>query len=97
MRFRFQPHEGGVRLIFPTERGDRIKYSVFFVADGDEHPSVRPRSVADARQRVTFTPDAEVAFDAAEYASGRDAALVRANLLFGASDGGPVHIVVKPA
>jgi len=37
-----------------------------------------------------------VAFDAAEYASGRDAALVRANLYFKESDGGPVHIVVRP-
>jgi hypothetical protein len=46
---------------------------------------------------VTFAPDAEVAFDAAEYASGRDAALVRCNLLFPASNGDPVHIVVKPA
>ena len=96
VRFRFQPHEGGVRLIFPTEQGDRIKYSVFFDADGDEHPTVGNRSVSDGNQRVTFAPDAEVAFDAAGYASGRDAALVRANLFFKASDGGPVHIVVKP-
>jgi hypothetical protein len=96
VRFRFQPHEGGVRLIFPTEQGDRIKYSVFFDADGDEHPTVGNRSVSDGNQRVSFAPDAEVAFDAAGYASGRDAALVRANLFFKASDGGPVHIVVKP-
>jgi len=96
VRFRFQPHEGGVRVIFPTEQGDRIKYSVFFDADGDEHPTVGNRSVSDGNQRVTFAPDAEVAFDAAGYASGRDAALVRANLFFKASDGGPVHIVVKP-
>ena len=97
VHFRYQPHEGGVRLIFPTQAGDRIKYSVFFVAEADEHPTVGTRSVADARQRVTFSPDAEVAFDAAEYASGRDAALVRANLYFKESDGGPVHIVVRPA
>ena len=97
VHFRFQPHEGGVRLIFPTERGDRIKYSVFFGADGDEHPTVGTNSVSDTLQRVTFAPDAEVAFDAAEYASGRDAALVRANLYFKESDGGPVHIVVRPA
>jgi hypothetical protein len=97
VHFRFQPHEGGVRLIFPTERGDRIKYSVFFHADGDEHPTVGTHSVSDTLQRVTFAPDAEVAFDAAEYASGRDAALVRANLYFKESDGGSVHIVVRPA
>jgi hypothetical protein len=96
VRFRFEPHEGGVRLTFPTERGDRIKYSVFF-RNGDEHPTVGEHSVSDGRQRVTFSPDAEVAFDAAEYASGRDAALVRANLYFRASDGGPVHIVARPA
>jgi hypothetical protein len=97
VHFRFQPHEGGVRLIFPTEPGDRIKYSVFFDAHGDERPTVGNHSVSDATQRVQFAPDAEVAFDAAEYASGRDAALVRANLYFKESDGGPVHIVVKPA
>ena len=97
VHFRFQPHEGGVRLIFPTEKGDRIKYSVFFASDGDQHPTVGNRSVSDGRQRLTFAPDAEVAFDAAEYASGRDAALVRCNLLFPASNGDPVHIVVKPA
>ena len=96
VHFRFQPHEGGVRLIFPTERGDRIKYSIFFDADGDEHPTVGNRSVSDGNQRVTFAPDAQVALDAAGYASGRDARLVRANLYFNASDGGPVHIVVKP-
>jgi hypothetical protein len=96
VHFRFQPHEGGVRLIFPTERGDRIKYSVFFDADGDEHPTVGNRSVSDGNQRVTFAPDAQVALDAAGYASGRDARLVRANLYFNASDGGPVHIVVEP-
>ena len=95
VRFRFQPHEGGVRLIFPTERGDRIKYSVFF-RNGDGHPTVGRRSIADSRQRVTFSPDAEVAFDADEYASGRDARLVRANLYFPESDGSPVHIVVRP-
>jgi hypothetical protein len=96
VHFRFQPHEGGVRLIFPTEPGDRIKYSVFFTNGGDR-PVVHGNSVADLRQRVSFAPAAEVAFDAAEYASGRDARLVRANLYFPASDGGPVHIVVKPA
>jgi hypothetical protein len=96
VHFRFEPHEGGVRLIFPTEKGDRVKYSVFFT-NGGERPTVGSNSVSDTSQRVQFAPAAEVVIDAAEYASGRDAALVRANLLFHASDGGAIHIVIKPA
>jgi hypothetical protein len=96
VHFRFEPHEGGVRLIFPTEKGDRIKFSVWFT-NGGERPTVGSNSVSDTTQRVEFAPAADVVVDAAEYASGRDAALVRANLLFHESDGGAVHIVVKPA
>ena len=98
VRFRFQPHEGGVRLIFPTERGDRIKYSVFFVADGDEHPTVGARS----RGRRAAAGDLH-ARRRGRVRRGRVRLGARRRdwsgrtCYFGASDGGPVHIVVKPA
>jgi hypothetical protein len=96
VRFRFQPLDSGVRLIFPTEAGDRIKYSVFF-REGDRLPRVEADRVFDDEQLVTFNPDAAVAFDSARYASGTDGRLVRANILFPASTGEPVRITVGPA
>jgi hypothetical protein len=95
VRFRFEPIEAGVRLIFPTERGDRIKFSVFFV-DRGPLPTVESDRVFDDEQRVTFVPDADVVFDAERYASGTDARLVRANILFHESTGDPVRITIGP-
>ena len=96
VRFRFEPIGAGVRLVFPTEPGDRVKFSVFFV-DRGPLPTVESDRVFDDEQRVTFVPDAEVAFDAERYASGTDARLVRANILFPASTGDPVRITIGPA
>lgn len=95
VRFRFQPLDTGVRLIFPTEPGDRIKYSVFFRDHGDQ-PQVQDDRVFDDEQLVTFDPPAEVALDSEPYASGTDARLVRANIFFPESDGGAVRITVGP-
>jgi hypothetical protein len=95
VRFRFEPIDAGVRLIFPTEPGDRVKFSVFF-ADHGPLPTVQSDRVFDDDQQVTFVPDAEVAFDAGRYASGTDARLVRANILFPESTGNPVRITIGP-
>ena len=57
---------------------------------------MQPDRVFDDGQLVTFNPAAEVAFDSERYASGVDAALVRANILFPESDGEPVRITVGP-
>ena len=95
VRFRFQPLDTGVRLIFPTEPGDRIKYSVFFRDHGDQ-PQVQDDRVFDDEQLVTFDPPAEVALDSEPYASGTDARLVRANIFFPESGGGAVRITVGP-
>lgn len=95
VRFRFQPLETGVRLIFPTESGDRIKFGVLFRA-GSHDPHVEKDRVFDDEQLVTFNPEATVAFDAESYASGTDARLVRANILFPASTGDPVRITIGP-
>jgi hypothetical protein len=95
VRFRFEPIGSGVRLIFPTERGDRIKYSVFFRERG-QRPRVEDDRVFDEEQVVTFHPHAEVAFDSERYSSGSDARLVRANILFPESSGEPVRVTVGP-
>jgi hypothetical protein len=95
VRFRYEPLASGVRLIFPTEAGDRIKYGVLFRA-GAHAPSVEADRVFDDEQLVTFDPEATVALDAATYASGTDGELVRANILFPAGSGGAVRITVGP-
>ena len=94
--FRFEPDGDRVRLAFPTQRGDRFKFSAFFRAAGPR-PRVTDHAIEGDGQRVGFNPSATVAFDDDVYASGRDARLIRANLFFPASDGGPIHITVGPA
>ena len=96
VRFRFEPIDAGVRAIVPTQPGDRIKYSVFFRDRSGGRPTVENDRVFDDDQVVTFHPPAEVAFDSDTYASGADARLVRANILFPESDGGAVRVTVGP-
>ena len=95
VRFRFEPVDSGVRMIVPTESGDRIKCSVFFRAS-EGRPRVEDDRVFDDEQLVTFHPPATVAIDSDDYASGVDGHLVRANILFPESRGDAVRVTVGP-
>ena len=71
----------GVRLIFPTEPGDRIKYSVFFV---ERRPAARRPRRSGLRQTAARDLRAASRGGVRRRALrlGRDARLVRANILF---------------
>jgi hypothetical protein len=76
-RFRFAPTACGVRMTVPARRGDRLRYSAFFAGS----PRAGGRSVADARQVVSFGSRASVS-RAGRHASGAEPRLTEMRLRF---------------
>jgi unsaturated chondroitin disaccharide hydrolase len=78
VRFRFAPTRCGVRLSLPARRGDRFGYSAWFT----RKPSLRGGRLVGGDQALSFTPRPASLRTGGRFASGLDARLVRARMLF---------------
>jgi hypothetical protein len=87
VRFRFAPTGCGVRLAVPTRRGDRHEYSAFFSGS----PRTAARSVADARQVVSFGSRATVG-RRGRHASGAEPRLTEMRLRFAPAAAGKLTL-----
>jgi hypothetical protein len=89
---RFEPVDGGVRIVIPARHGERWEYSAFFVG----RPRRHGRVLADRRQRIVASVPTHVALEPG-YASADHAHLVRARLTLLAPRTAAIAITVAEA
>ena len=90
--FVFAPTDDGIRMTFPRQAGDVIRYSAFF--PGTDKPDRRRHAITGHESIVSWSGRAGVHLRAG-YASAVDPHLTRARLTF-RSGTGPVRIKVAP-
>jgi hypothetical protein len=90
--FVFAPTRNGIRMTFPRQAGDVIRYSAFF--PGVRKPERRPHTLSGHEAVVSWSGRAGVHLRAG-YASAVDPHMTRARLTF-RSGSGPVRIKVAP-
>jgi hypothetical protein len=91
--FVFAPTPEGIRMTFPRQPGDVVRYSAFF--PGMEGPRRRPHAFEGRDALVSWSGRARVRLRSG-YASAVDPHLIRARLTFRSGDG-PVRIKVSAA
>ncbi|MFL5838080.1 MAG: hypothetical protein ACJ76K_16055, partial [Solirubrobacteraceae bacterium] len=91
--FVFAPTDDGIRMTFPRQAGDVIRYSAFF--PGVTKPERRPHALSGHDAVVSWGGRAGVHLRAG-YASAVDPHMTRARLTFRSGDG-PVRVKVGPA
>jgi hypothetical protein len=92
VRFVFAPTDDGMRMTFPRQPGDVIRYSAFF--PGTDKPDRRPHTLRGHDAVVSWSGRAGVHLRSG-YASAVDPHRTRARLTF-RSGTGPVRIKVAP-
>ena len=91
--FVFAPTDDGIRMTFPRQAGDVIRYSAFF--PGVTKPERRPHALIGHDAAVSWGGRAGVHLRAG-YASAVDPHMTRARLTFRSGDG-PVRVKIGPA
>jgi hypothetical protein len=91
--FVFAPTDDGIRMTFPRQAGDIIRYSAFF--PGVIKPERRPHALVGHDAVVSWGGRAGVHLRAG-YASAVDPHMTRARLTFRSGDG-PVRVKIAPA